>query len=315
MTENPSAERPTSNVGHFSEPSNRTPLVELDTVGIHAPAAIALLPILPDAHASALHKGSELSARDHVKLSLRVDDERGRQAIFQPEKRRAGGSRWSGFVQPSTLKLLRGNVYRLRCELMDLGGTVVAIDSLVLDEQTVQLRDGYVGMVREEYERDPRARSLAEIAEIQASIASLKAELMPQSEQVDDESMPEVGGRPADGSRTADAIDGSCSACGVLDGGDTEAGASGGSGTDNLASSPTLCERAIPDSSSTPASAEGAEVEHPVFRWRCAWAPREMGRPTPERTREMLWVRVRYYRGAECMPRTLAMPIQVRVAR
>ena len=130
-------------------------VVEQEFVDLMNPAAeqtvlIALSKYLPDEHAKAMRKSADPDALplvDSVRLSLRVDEYySGRRAIFQPEQRRSvqeGANRWPTFVQPLTLKLLRSLTYAMRIQLLDVGGTIVAIESMAIDGIPVLIDAGF----------------------------------------------------------------------------------------------------------------------------------------------------------------------------
>ena len=105
----------------------------------NAPVLVALLPHQPEAQARALSKCSTGDdVIDMVVLHVRVDDKDHQRAIWQPEPRRTLRGRRSTLLQTTTLKLLCAQEYRIGLELLDVGETIVAIESFSID--SAQLR-------------------------------------------------------------------------------------------------------------------------------------------------------------------------------
>jgi len=182
-----------------------------------APMLVELVTHQPEAYVRVLSKcaGAQSAQMDKVSLSVRVDDKDQQRAVFQPEKRHAawhaGNAKWSTFLQPTTLKLLRDQQYRIDIELLDVGESISGIESFCMDSHTLRAEDG----VRVELRKPKKV---------------------------------------------------------------------------------------------------GAEEPHevPAYRWASKWTPPRKRRSTPDMQRELLWLRMSYFRAGESSARTLETPVQVK---
>jgi len=185
-----------------------------------------LLTHQPEAHARVLSKGTNGGhVTEKVSLSVRVDDKDQRRAVFQPEKRRAGKGKWTTFLQPTTLKLLRDQQYRIGIEVLDVGESIVAIDSFSIEEMDCTQR--------------PFSTALRAEDDVRVELQKPK--------------------KPAGGEEPLE----------------------------------------VP-------------LEVPAYRWACKWTPPRKRRSTPDMQRELLWLRIKYFRAGESNARTLETSIQVK---